>query len=160
MAGASNDWFSAMRSDEDFSESTESDSNYSDDEKDSDYSDYSFSDISEVDFEIKVFQDVTKFINQFDKLELEEEMKRAAKNTVEPILNNKNVTEDKMKKTIAEEEIKEDFIAASETSGDDRKTDNILPGDNLTPCSSKNQVIASFSLSVSFSFSVSVSFSF
>ena len=150
MAGASNNWISAMRSDEDFSESTESDSNYSDNEEDSDYSDYSFSDISDVNSEIKVFQDVTEFINQVDKLELEEEMKRAAKITEDTTLNNKNVTEDKMKKTIAEEEIKEDFIAASETSGDDRKTENILPGDNLTPCSSKNQVIASFSVSSSF----------
>ena len=105
MAGASNNWFSAMRSDEDDSESTESDSNYSDDEEDSDYSGYSFSDISEVDFKIKVFQDVTKLLNHFDKLELEEEVKSAAKNaakkTEDPTLNNKSVSEDNMEIPLA-----------------------------------------------------------
>ena len=144
MAGASNNWFSAMRSDEDDSESTESDSNYSDDEEDSEYSGYSFSDISEVDFEIKVFQDVTQLLEQFDKLELEVEMKSAAKNqakkTEDPTLNSKNVSEDKMENDLAEVEIKEDFTAASETPGVDRKTGSSLPEDCLPPCSSSSQV--------------------
>ena len=93
MAGAPNNWVSVMRSDEDDSDSCESDFDYSDDEEDSDYSGYSTSDISEVDLEIKVFQDVTELLDQFDKLQLEEEMKNAAKNTEDPNLNNKRVSE-------------------------------------------------------------------
>ena len=140
MAAASNNWISVMRSDEEDSESSESDFHYSDSEEDSDYSGYLFSDISEVDFEIKVFQDVTMFLDQFDKLKLEEEIKSAAKKTEHPTLNNKNVSEDKMETNKAEEENKEDLIADSETLGEDRKTEDILPGDSLPPCSSNNQV--------------------
>ena len=137
-----------MRSDEDDSESTESDSNYSDDEEDSDYSGYSVSDISEVDFEIKVFQDVTKLLNHFDKLELEEEVKSAAKNapkkTEDPTLNNKSVSEDNMEIPLAKEEKKEDFTAASKTPDEDRKTGSSLPEDCLLPCYSGSQVHPSF----------------
>ena len=95
MAGGSNDWFSVKRSDEEDNSSMESDFHFSDDEEESEYSGYSSSNISEVHLEIKVFKDVTMFLDQIDKVELEEEMKTQAKSKEDPTLNNKKVSEDK-----------------------------------------------------------------
>ena len=160
MAGGSNNWFSVMRSDEGDSSCTESDFHYSEDEEDSDYSGYSSFDISEVDFEIKVFEDVTKFLDQFDRLELEEEIKSRAKSKEDPTLNNKKVSEDKMETNMVEEETTEDINAPSEIPGEDRKTEHILPEVYPQSCSSLNQVVFLFLFFFLFSFSFLFLFSF
>ena len=148
-----------MRSDEDDNSSMGSDFHYSDEEEDSDYSGYSSSDISEVDFEIKVFEDVTKFLDQFDQLELEEEMKTPAKSKDDPTLNNKKVPEDKVETNMVEEETTEDTNAPSENPGEDRKTEDVLPEDYSHSCSSMNQVVFLFIIFFLISFSFLFSFS-
>ena len=102
-------------------EGTDSGFDNSEDEEDSGYSDYH---VSDVDCEVKVFDNVTKFLNQLANLELEKDMKDAAEGTKGPTLNNKKVTEDKMETARADEETKEDMEAS-----EGRKTEDILPGD-------------------------------
>ena len=141
LAGSfTNNCFSAMMSEDDdihWGEGTHSGFDYSEDEEDSGYSDYN---ISDVDFEVKVFDNVTKFRDQFANLELEEDVKEAAEGTEDPTLNNKKATEDKRETTRADEETEED-MEACEIPGEDRKTEDILPGDCIIPCSSSRLVV-------------------
>ena len=127
MAGRFKDnRFSAMSSEDDDSqwgESTDSGFDHSEDEEDSGFSDTNISDVDAV----------TKFLDQSAKLELEEDLKSAAKSTEDPNLNNKKATEDKMETTQGEEETKEHM-------DEGRKTEDILPGS----CSSNNQVVFPF----------------